>query len=382
MKLKSNTIPLYDFLNRNKVISIITHIIAAIFFYLIRSYNKLFAIREGNVVIISLTRLGDTLFSIPALRELKKYYDKKIIIICYKESIPIYNLAFSDLDYYVVKHEDFYFQERIAKKSVKKGIKSLKPEIIIDFTGTMASASIIYNLRAASITGINGKLFKQVYDNFVDFRIKPRLVDIYYDTISPIINVKNRDEMKTPLQVLKPEGKVLIHPFAGWKEKEWSFRNYIKLTDNLKNQYHLALLIPSGQISYDVLQEIEYAQIEVIQTSNVEDLIHNIQECTLFIGNDSGPANIANFVGRPTLTIYSATNPDYTATTNEHQIYLQKILNCSAGSNEKFCIIGGDLYNCPGIQCMNLVTFDQVHEQVISLLRKYCNRKNENSKVN
>jgi ADP-heptose:LPS heptosyltransferase len=246
----------------------------------------------------------------------------------------------------------------------------------------MASASIIYNLRAASITGINGKLFKQVYDNFVDLRIKPRLVDIYYDAISPVINIKNRDEMKTPLQVLKPEGKVLIHPFAGWREKEWSFRNFIKLADSLKNEYHLSLLIPSGQISYDVLQEIEYAQIEVIQTSNVEDLIHNIQECTLFIGNDSGPTNIANFVGRPTLTIYSATNPDYTATTNEHQIYLQKILNCSAGSNEKFCIIGGDLYNCPGIQCMNLVTFDQVHEQVISLLRKYCNRKNENSKVN
>ena len=105
------------------------------------------------------------------------------------------------------------------------------------------------------------------------------------------------------------------------------------------------------------------------------ELIDLIKRCSFFIGNDSGPVNIANFLGIPTLTIFGSTNPDYTVTEAEHQIYIQETLNCSAKDNEKFCIIGLATYKCSGTQCMNLLTVEKVYDTLIPLIQEYCNRR-------
>ena len=44
------------------------------FLYMIRIVNRSFAYEDGNIVVISLHRLGDTVFTIPAVKEIKKYY--------------------------------------------------------------------------------------------------------------------------------------------------------------------------------------------------------------------------------------------------------------------------------------------------------------------
>jgi ADP-heptose:LPS heptosyltransferase len=123
------------------------------------------------------------------------------------------------------------------------------------------------------------------------------------------------------------------------------------------------------------LREIINSKITIIQTNSSEDLIQRISECSLFIGNDSGPVNITNFLGKPTFTIYGSTNPAYTAPNSDHQIYAQKVLGCSARQNEKLCFAGGEIYNCPGIQCMNLLTVEEIYDNIIPLLEKYCNRR-------
>ena len=85
--------------------------------------------------------------------------------------------------------------------------------------------------------------------------------------------------------------------------------------------------------------------------------------------------NIANFIGRPTFTIYGATNPEFTAPLSDHQKYIQEVLNCSARRGQKFCIIEGAIYSCQGIQCMNYLTLDKVYDSLIPLIGKYCKRR-------
>lgn len=378
MKLKSKKIPFNEFLNRNKFFELIVLTNFYLFFFIVRIINRLFSISDGNVTIIALHRLGDTIFTIPAIREIKKHYNRKIIIVCFSSSIPIYSLAFNDVEFCAVNHTDFYFQERIAKKKVKQKLKSLKPYIIFDLTGSMISASLIFNMKAKEIIGINGKQFRMIYDRFVEFRKSPKLIDIYLDAISPVIKTPEKHSLVRESIALNPNGRILLHPYAGLKEKEWNLRKFISLAEILNRNYNVSIIAPTDYIRFDILQELMYARVEVIQTNSSVELIQNIKECSLFIGNDSGPVNIANFLGKPTFTIYSATNPEYTATYSDHQKFIQMEIECSARQNEKYCIIGGDTYNCSGIQCTNLLNLDEIYENVLLLVSEYCNTRSLN----
>ncbi|MGB5287164.1 MAG: glycosyltransferase family 9 protein [Ignavibacteriaceae bacterium] len=334
----------------------------------------MFAYNGGNVVVISLHRLGDTVFTIPAVQQIINYYGRRITIVCFPESIPIYNLAFNDINFCEFKQEDFYFGKRIATIGSKKKLKTLRPSLIFDLTGSMISASLIYNIRAKEIIGTNSIQFRSIYDQFATFRLKPQLVDIYLDAISSVIQIPSGIRSKKQPIACHPDRKILIHPFAGWKEKEWNLKKFIELAEKIKNDYQVSLIMPRGFLSSDVLGEIANIQIEIIQTKSVTELIRNIEECSIFIGNDSGPVNIANFIGKPTLTLYGSTNPEYTATNLEHQIYSQKILNCSSKKNKKLCIVNAPVDKCPGIQCMQFLTVEEVYNNVINLARKYCKK--------
>jgi len=327
-------------------------------------------------MVVSLHRLGDTVFTIPAVMEIQKHFKKRITIVCFPDSVPIYKLVFDEVNFCVLQPGDFYLGGRMASSSARRRLKAMTPKIIFDLTCSMVSASLIFNLKAKRKIGSNGYQFRKIYDEFVEVRKSPQLTDIYLDAISPIINLSNRAEIKKQPRVFNSNGRILIQPFAGWTEKEWGLKKFIILVDKLKDDYPISLIIQSGQIDKDVLEEIKKSTINLIQTKSVEELINLIKGCSLFIGNDSGPVNLANFFGKPTLTIYGSTNPDYTTTKAKHQIYVQETLNCSAKKDEKFCIIGLATYNCSGIQCMNLLSIEKVYERLIPLMGQYCERNN------
>lgn len=376
MKFDISRISFSDYINHNKPISFVLNSVFNLFFLSIRLINKLFAHSNGNVVIISLHRLGDTIFTIPAIRKVQKHFNKKIIIACYPESVPLYRLAFDDIHFCEFEHQDFFFNDRLPKFIAKKKLKLSIPEIIIDLNGSMSSASLIFNSKAKEIVGTNRIQFKAIYDHYVKFRESPQLIDIYFDVISSVIKIPDRNELKKLSRSTNPEGKILIQPFATWREKEWNLSKFIELAIKLEKKYFVNIVSPPGKLSADILDEIKKGGIDVIETSSMDELIKNIRECSLLIGNDSGPVNIANFLGFPTFTIYGATNPDFTATSQKHHLYVQKNLGCSARSSEKFCIVGGAAYICPGIQCMNLLSVDEVYNQIKPLTNKYCVKKN------
>jgi len=375
MKFKNARLPITDLINRNKVVSLVIVSILNSFFSIIRIVKKFTKNENGPLVIIALHRLGDTIFTIPALKQICNLYGKKIIIFCFPESVALYKIEFGDLQFCSVSHNEFRFGQRFPKHSAKSKLKNLKPEIILDITGSMISASLIYNIRAKEIYGINRKQFSSIYDRFILVREEPQLVDIYLDAISPLVEVFSRADSKKKEKVINLSGRILIHPFAGWKEKEWNFKSVISLAEWLNKNFPVSLIVQTKQLSYDVISEIEHLNIGLIQTNSVEELIKSINECSVFIGNDSGPVNVANFLGKPTFSIYGATNPDYTASEEDHQRHIQKKLSCSAITNEKYCTIGVGAYDCPGIQCMNLLTVYEVYNNVTPLIEEYCNKK-------
>ena len=326
--------------------------------------------RKNNtkrLLILCLHRLGDTVFCIPAIEgifECYKNYD--ITIMSYLDTKSILELKYNSNKIVAVSKNDFILQRRFAKTKIRNIIKGLKPEIIFDLTGNPASASLILNSRARKIIGTNLAYFEYLYSTFTLIRTSPHFIDIYIDVLKSVKPHYTGYSYKFKSNFSSVD-KILIHPFAIRKAKEWGLQKFIELADRLNNKYKVCIISPLNFIDDDILSEIKSLELEIRITNTVDELIKKTEDTCLFISNDSGPSYIANLLGKPTFTIYGPTNPKFSLPFGENHRYFQKELSCSA-KDEKVCFTLGGI-NCPSYECMNLITVDEIEDSVNSFIK-------------
>ena len=260
-------------LNRYKIISNVIKNVTQSFFFAIRRLIKLYTIKDGNIVVICLLKLGDSVFTIPAIREIQKFYKKKIVLVCFPESVPIFNLALTGVSFTPIDHKNFLFNERIANWKARKVLKTFNPEIIFDLNGVMTSATLIFTSRARMIIGMAREQFKTIYDIYVPQKREDHLMDMYLDTIALLIPNINRELIKRFSLTDIQKGKILIHPFAGWTAKEWNLRKFIEIGRILTKSYDVSIIAPIKSIGEDIVKEIEEIGMTFIGTKSVDDLI-------------------------------------------------------------------------------------------------------------
>lgn len=346
---------------------IVSQLFTSVLFTLRRFY-KLFKIKYGSIVIISLHRLGDSVFTFRAIQEIQKYYKQELIILCYSESIPVYKIGIKNVSYCSVERSDFYFNNRIASRYARKQLNKYNAATIIDLTGVMTSASLIFNSKAGNIIGMNREIFKGIYDLFTNISYKSHLSEMYLNVAKLLTGkIENNDFEIFPGTNQKVD-KIIIHPFAGWKAKEWNLNKFVKLAQELSKTYQVSCLFPSNSLSKDIEEEIKNFKIDIIQTKTVEELITALKNCSLLIGNDSGPIHIASILGKATFTIYGPSNPSFTLPYSPNHGYYQKRIKCSPIPTENLCFTDGGRYGCPAFECMNQLSVEEVYSSIKSFI--------------
>ncbi len=357
-----------EIITHNRIIIKFINYAFNLIFMLIRFITRKRQIRSGNVVIIALHKLGDTVFTIPSIIELQKQIQKRIIIVCFPDSVPIYNLALSDVDFCILGYKHFYFSNRFATGKARAKLNSVSPEIIYDLTGVVTSASLIFNSRATEIIGMNSEIFKSIYDRYSSVREKPHLVDMYLDAICSSDEVKDKYQIRGFALKLSSNEKVLIHPGAGWEAKKWGQKKFIDLAIKLNDEYDISLIAKINEFNPEVINEMNGKGMQVLQTGSINDLIHTIEDSSVVIGNDSGPVYIASLLGKATYTIFGPTNPAFSASIGEHHTYITKNVKCSPSGSNQYCFTNAGRKGCPAFQCMNLLEVDEVYNNIITFL--------------
>jgi ADP-heptose:LPS heptosyltransferase len=339
------------------------------FFLILRKIRKNKKNTNQSIIIISLHKLGDSVFTLYAIKEIISLYKENITIVCFPETKSIFELVLEGVRYEIISRRGFYFRELIAKKKSRKQISNLNPTIIFDLTGNINSASLIFNLRADKIVGINKEIYKNIYTSFTSIRKNPHIVDIYLDGIKSEVPISfNVDKISPKIDFTG--NYILIHPFAGWRAKQWNLRKFIMLAKKLSQIFNCVLLFPENQLPHDIYLELKRDSLEFKTSQTIQDLIREISNCAIFIGNDSGPTHIANLLGKSTFTIYGPTNPIYHQPKNGINHYIQKTLQCSPKEFEKVCFTDGGRDGCPSFECMNLLEFDEVFTEVIKFIKR------------
>jgi ADP-heptose:LPS heptosyltransferase len=332
--------------------------------------RKVKRIETGEkIVIISLHKLGDAVFTIPAIRNIIHYYSgRNILLICFKETAGIYKLIFNNIEYAVLDRNNFYFGGRIGGVYARSVLNKAKADKIFDITGCITSASILYRCNANEIVGTNEIRYKPLYDIYSDIVIGSHMSDIYLNAIKPLIDI-SCEHNNAELSLSQSSECILIHPFAGWKAKEWNYEKYLNLAEKLSELGEIKIIIPKGYLPEDKLKIIK-TKFTIVETIAITDLIECMKGCFLFIGNDSGPVHIANLLGKPVFTIYGPTNPSFHQPKSGLSGYIAKKIVCSPKINEKLCFTNGGRKGCASFECMNQLGVDEVFLGVSSFIEK------------
>ncbi|MHB8579931.1 MAG: glycosyltransferase family 9 protein [Ignavibacteriaceae bacterium] len=358
-----------NYIDEDSNVGRMIQITVKLIFKLIRKITVSLKNENSRVVIISLNKLGDTVFTIPAIRSLRNKFNDPLTIVCYAESKLIYQLVFEDLQFVIINKDDFYLGCRIAKSRIRKRVSNLLAGVIIDMTGSIKSASLIFNSRAKEIIGSNDKYFSAVYKEFITKRKQPHLVDKYLDVSNKICGIQDLIELKEYKATHKKDGNILIHPFAGWKAKEWNLNKYIELAINISKQHACKVIIPKEFAEGETLATLKSLNISYLISNELMDLIEEIKNCSAIIGNDSGAIYIASIFGKPTFTIYGPTNPTYSLPFGERHDFIMKEIECSPGINVQYCVTDAGR-KCNSFECMNMLKLEEVSKKVNLFLDK------------
>jgi len=109
------------------------------------------------------------------------------------------------------------------------------------------------------------------------------------------------------LTVRRNPTDVVIHPGAGKPDKCWPVEKFVKLVDSLRRS-GAGVRVLLGEVererfSTDALATLEKSAV-VRNPSTYMQLLEEISQATVFIGNDSGPGHVAGIIGTPTLALF------------------------------------------------------------------------------
>ncbi|MDT3696513.1 MAG: glycosyltransferase family 9 protein [Ignavibacterium sp.] len=335
-------------------------------FSLIRIVSRRKTEITGKVLLISLHKLGDTVFTIPAIKALLREKNISITIVCFSHSEIIYKKQLDFVEYIIVDYDEFIFGGRIASKRLRKKIKNLQVDSIVDMKGSVISASMIFNHRCSLIYGINEIYYRKIYSTFIPIRNSPHQIDLYFDAakaFNPELNTSFNGFQ--PKRILQDE--IYIIPLAGWSAKEWGLNNFISLYKMLIEKYKVSFVFPQNAISDDIISELRYQNIKVINSEDIEHFFQLLETCKLLISNDSGPIQMAAMIGIPTFTIYGPTNPIFHMPLGKNNHFIRKELDCSPYTTKVCYADAGE--SCGHRSCMNQLNIYDVFNQIELLIK-------------
>ena len=116
---------------------------------------------QGKILIIALHKIGDSVFTIPAITNILDHFmSKNVYLVTYTDTKIIFKDVVEAKNIHAINKEEFLYGNRLATSAARKIIKNIQPDLIIDLTGSITSATLIFNSKAKKIVGMNDKYFK------------------------------------------------------------------------------------------------------------------------------------------------------------------------------------------------------------------------------
>lgn len=104
---------------------------------------------------------------------------------------------------------------------------------------------------------------------------------------------------------------LLIHPGAGWRNKEYPPQRWSQVADQLTTETGLELGVLSGPGEEDLAREVARGSsaVRVLSAPSLDSLTAHLRRARLLLAGDTGPLHLARALGTPVLCVLGPTDP-------------------------------------------------------------------------
>ena len=288
-----------------------------------------------KILLIRLSSLGDIVLTTPAIRAVRANFpNAHITMLVAKQSADIL-------------HENPHLNQiitfdRLAKDKntgemwrIIRLLRERKFTLAIDLQRKFRTEILMYFSGAAERVG-KGRLCTVRVSEQGNKHATAHYFDILHEVGIPAEDQKlelflAESERRDAVQRLKTAGivagklKVGLFPGAGWKLREWMPERFAAIADRLVEHFNANVLIFGGQQESELVQKVanlmETRAIPFAGNLQIRQLAACIEQCDLFLTNDTGPMHIAAGVGTRTISLFGPGNHiRFQPLGGEHQI--------------------------------------------------------------
>jgi ADP-heptose:LPS heptosyltransferase len=336
------------------------------------------ATTRKELLVVSTTALGDTLWALPAIQALKIRFPSAQISVLTSQIGQEVLSSHPDIDRILVLKKPL-FSSLIQNylKLRKKHIDS----IYIFHTSQRAVLPLCYLLNAKEIIGTPG--INKGLDVLISKKINPqyeheinrRLRIVGYDTTRPANppltfarRISDKSNGLLFLSKHKLDQKTVligINPGSKDKFKQWDPECFITLGRLLQKDLDCSIVITGGLAEQKLTRYIANGipgAVPIDEVVSLDTLATLIEKCALFITNDTGPMHLALAAGTKTLSLFTATDPYLCGPWNSpHGVVIQAKTTCFPCIKKK----------CHLPFCMLQISPQEVHRQALQILNRF-----------
>ncbi len=246
--------------------------------------------------------MGDILFSFDLLYSLSFQY-KKIGLCTSAQHAKLFDI-FSIPNTEIIEYEDgewpYLNRESILRISHFQGDEGLL------LPNSIGSALIF------KYAGVNRLLgFDTEHRGFLLSKsLQPPSIRIhqteYYLKLLELFGVPARSYPQPAFVARSP--LLVIHPGASKRERAWPFERFIKVAEHFRKEGWLVIIV-SGE-------KVPETEFTTLVKPELTELTTLLKQCSIFVGNDSGPLHLAQQCGASVVGIYGPGDPRITGPRN------------------------------------------------------------------
>ncbi len=260
-----------------------------------------------KILIFQTAYLGDVILTTPLIRTLRENFpDAEIGFVgrpFIKEVLKGYDIELIPFDKNL--RESF---------SIVKKIK--KYDIAISPHRSMRTALILFFSGIKRRIGFNKSELPFLYTDLAEHRWELHEVDRNLSLLKPLGVKKFIRQTKLFADTgvmgkfgLIEKDYVVISPFSNFPLKEWSLENWNELIKKLDTKIVITGTKEDLKKAEGLIKNKKV--INLVGETSLRELMGVIKGAKLVIANDSSPVHIANALGVPAITVYTATSSKY-----------------------------------------------------------------------
>jgi heptosyltransferase-2/heptosyltransferase-3 len=306
-----------------------------------------------RIIIIDLLYLGDLLFALPFIQNLRRSYPEARIDMVvnanffdiiednpYLDNVYAYDKSWS------IK-ESWRFSRGLSKNNYDLGLnihgnwrtaimlKLINPDYSIGYGGKGRGIFLDKELNTLPTEdSVQEKHMVELYLNF----LREMGIDDEFENQGLKINV-SKEARESMLEFLQEAGInkereqiVGINTGGSWPTKRWTERGFAELADSLEKEYGMKVIFFGGPGDVDRVERIvdlmETEPVIAAGKTNLKELAALAQLCDLFISGDTGPIHVAVSVGTPTIAIFGPSDEGKYRPYGKGHIVVKKEIDC------------------------------------------------------